>query len=161
MFRMKQTQMYICTLEEFILVDVVTLLYKWNEILNGIYIGLQWQIQGWMSQACTPLLPKVFSISCSFWGKLTKSYVGTPQRVGTPSYRESWIHPWFIYKHLNILENIWEWLSDVLKWIGWDSSWTIHDMTWHFSTYRITIVWETVKLRSKMCEMSFWCLLHT
>ena len=26
--------------EEFILVDVVTLLYKWNEILNGIYIGL-------------------------------------------------------------------------------------------------------------------------
>ena len=27
-FRMKQTQMYVCTLEEFILVDVVTLLYK-------------------------------------------------------------------------------------------------------------------------------------
>ena len=26
--------------EEFILVDVVLLLYKWNEILNGIYIGL-------------------------------------------------------------------------------------------------------------------------
>ena len=26
-FRMKQTQMYVCTLEEFILVDVVTLLY--------------------------------------------------------------------------------------------------------------------------------------
>ena len=25
---MKQTQMYVCTLEEFILVDVVTLLYK-------------------------------------------------------------------------------------------------------------------------------------
>ena len=25
---MKQTQMYICTLEEFILVDVITLLYK-------------------------------------------------------------------------------------------------------------------------------------
>ena len=27
-FRMKQTWMYVCTLEEFILVDVVTLLYK-------------------------------------------------------------------------------------------------------------------------------------
>ena len=40
MSRMKQTEMYICTLEEFILVVVVTLLYKWNEILNGIYIDL-------------------------------------------------------------------------------------------------------------------------
>ena len=40
MFQMKQTQMYVCTLEEFILVVVLTLLYKWNEILNGIYIGL-------------------------------------------------------------------------------------------------------------------------
>ena len=41
-FRMKQTQMYICTLEEFILVDVVTFLYKdevkiWIEILTGLY----------------------------------------------------------------------------------------------------------------------------
>ena len=28
---MKRTQMYVCTLEEFILVDVVTLLYKLEE----------------------------------------------------------------------------------------------------------------------------------
>ena len=39
---MKQTQMYICTLEEFILVDVVRLLYKlevkiWIGILTGLY----------------------------------------------------------------------------------------------------------------------------
>ena len=41
-FQMKQTQMYVCTLEEFILVDVVTLLYMdelkiWIEILIGLY----------------------------------------------------------------------------------------------------------------------------
>ena len=32
---MKQTQMYVCTLEEFILVDVVTLLYMNEVIWNG------------------------------------------------------------------------------------------------------------------------------
>ena len=38
---MKQTQMYVCTLEEFILVDVVTLLYKLElKIWIGIFIGL-------------------------------------------------------------------------------------------------------------------------
>ena len=38
---MKQTQMYVCTLEEFILVYVVTLLYKLElKIWNGIFIGL-------------------------------------------------------------------------------------------------------------------------
>ena len=38
-----------------------------------------------------------------------------------------WKLQWLIYKHLNRLENIWEWLSDVLKWICWESSWTILD----------------------------------
>ena len=33
-FQMKQTQMYVCTLEEFILVDVVTLLYMEQDELN-------------------------------------------------------------------------------------------------------------------------------
>ena len=38
---MKQTHMYVCTLEEFILVDVVTLLYKLElKMLIGIFIGL-------------------------------------------------------------------------------------------------------------------------
>ena len=40
---MKQTQMYICTLEEFILVDLDTLLHKVEvetEILYGIYTGI-------------------------------------------------------------------------------------------------------------------------
>ena len=37
---MKQTQMYVCTLEEFILVDVVTLLYKDEVIYIGKYIGI-------------------------------------------------------------------------------------------------------------------------
>ena len=42
-----------------------------------------------------PLRPKIFSISCSFSENLTKSYVGAPpQRVGAPSYRESWIRTW-------------------------------------------------------------------
>ena len=40
-FRMKQTQMHVCTLEECILVDVVSLLYKYEvNWLNGIYIGI-------------------------------------------------------------------------------------------------------------------------
>ena len=34
----KHRRMYV-QFEEFILEDVVTLLYKWNKILNGIYIG--------------------------------------------------------------------------------------------------------------------------
>ena len=33
--QMKQTQMYVCTLEEFILVDVVTLLYMDEVICHG------------------------------------------------------------------------------------------------------------------------------
>ena len=38
---MKQTQMYVCTLVEFILVDVVTLLYKDEvKIRIGILTGL-------------------------------------------------------------------------------------------------------------------------
>ena len=37
---MKQTWMYICTLEEFILVDVVTLLHKLEMIYNGNYTGI-------------------------------------------------------------------------------------------------------------------------
>ena len=37
---MKQTQMYICTLEEFILVDVVTLLYKLEVKMHGICSSL-------------------------------------------------------------------------------------------------------------------------
>ena len=43
-FRMKQTQMYVCTLEEFILVEIFWLLYKlemiWNENYAGIYTNL-------------------------------------------------------------------------------------------------------------------------
>ena len=42
-----------------------------------------------------PLRPKIFSISCSFLENLTYSYVGAPRRVGAPSYRESWIRPWY------------------------------------------------------------------
>ena len=38
-FQMKQTQMYVCTLEEFILVDVVTLLYK-DEVRYGLESSL-------------------------------------------------------------------------------------------------------------------------
>ena len=37
---MKQTQMYICTLEKFILVDVVTLLYKLEVDMHGICSSL-------------------------------------------------------------------------------------------------------------------------
>ena len=41
---MKQTQMYVCTLEEFILVEIFWLLYKleliWNENYAGIYTNL-------------------------------------------------------------------------------------------------------------------------
>ena len=37
---MKQTQMYICTLEEFILVYVVTLLYKLEVSMHGICSSL-------------------------------------------------------------------------------------------------------------------------
>ena len=36
---MKQMQMYICTFEEFILVDLDTLLYKVEVIWNGKYTG--------------------------------------------------------------------------------------------------------------------------
>ena len=32
---------------------------------------------------------QILSISCSFWENLTKSYVGTPQGVGTPSSGKS------------------------------------------------------------------------
>ena len=39
-FRMKQTQMYVCTLEEFILVDAVTLLYMDEVICIGKHTGL-------------------------------------------------------------------------------------------------------------------------
>ena len=39
MFQMKHTQMYVCTLEEFVLVDVVTLLYKY-ELTYGLEITL-------------------------------------------------------------------------------------------------------------------------
>ena len=38
-FRMKQTQMYVCTLGEFILVDVVTLLYM-DEVRYGLESSL-------------------------------------------------------------------------------------------------------------------------
>ena len=41
---MKQTQMYVCTLEEFILVDVVTLLYMDEVNMHGnavVYIQMQ------------------------------------------------------------------------------------------------------------------------
>ena len=37
---MKQTQMYVCTLEEFFLVDVVTLLYNYEVISIGKYTGI-------------------------------------------------------------------------------------------------------------------------
>ena len=37
---MKQTLMYACTLEEFILVEEVTLLYKLKMISIGNYIGI-------------------------------------------------------------------------------------------------------------------------
>ena len=37
---MKQTQMYVCTLEEFILVDVVTLLYMDEVIWHGNHSSL-------------------------------------------------------------------------------------------------------------------------
>ena len=37
---MKQTQMYICTLEEFILVEAFWLLYKMKVISNGNYTGI-------------------------------------------------------------------------------------------------------------------------
>ena len=53
--------------------------------------------------ACAPLWPKIFLISCSFLENLTKSYVGAPQRVGAPSYRESWIRPCYC---LNFVFNI-------------------------------------------------------
>ena len=34
---------------------------------------------------------QILLISCSFWEILAKSYVGTPQGVGTPSSGKSWI----------------------------------------------------------------------
>ena len=37
---MEQTQMYICTLEEFILVDLDTLLYKVGLVYIGNYTGI-------------------------------------------------------------------------------------------------------------------------
>ena len=43
---MKQTQMYVCTLEEFILVDVVTLLCKLEvsmELIHGTEYALEMQ----------------------------------------------------------------------------------------------------------------------
>ena len=53
---------------------------------------LQWTWGGGAPGAST-LLPKIFSISCSFWEILANLYVGAPWAVGTPSYRESWIRP--------------------------------------------------------------------
>ena len=38
---MKQTWMYVCTLEEFILVDVVTLLYKLDEV--SMELNMHWK----------------------------------------------------------------------------------------------------------------------
>ena len=87
----KHRRMYV-QFGEFILEDVVTLLYKWNEILNGIYIGF--------------------------------------------------------YICLNRLENVWEWLSDVLKWIWWDSSWTMHD----------TLVFIELQLYEKLSSRDLRCV---
>ena len=58
-------------------------------------------------------------------------------------YVERNLH-WFIYKQLNRLENIWEWLSDVLKWIGWESSWTILDTLAHIQLqlYEKLSLWD-------------------
>ena len=36
---------------------------------------------------------QILSFSCSFCENLANLYVGPPWRIGTPSYRESWIHP--------------------------------------------------------------------
>ena len=41
MNRMKQTEMYVCTLEEFILVDVVALLYMDEVRYSVVYIQMQ------------------------------------------------------------------------------------------------------------------------
>ena len=43
---------------------------------------------GESKRGAPPLRPKIFSISCSFWERFAKSY------VGAPSYWESWIRPW-------------------------------------------------------------------
>ena len=45
---------------------------------------------------CPSLQSKILSISCSLSENLAKSYVSIPAcRVGTPSYGEFWIHPWY------------------------------------------------------------------
>ena len=63
--------------------------YIWEILYPSL--SLQWRIQG----------GRPFSISCSFWENLTKSYVGAPpRRVGAPSYRESWIRPWPVRLHI-------------------------------------------------------------
>ena len=55
-----------------------------------------------------------------------------------------WNLHWFIYKCLNRLKNIWEWISDVLKWIGWESSWTILDTLAHIELqlYEKLSLWD-------------------
>ena len=47
MIVMKQAQLYVCTLEEFILVDVVTLLYK-DELRYGL--NLHWFIYNYLNR---------------------------------------------------------------------------------------------------------------
>ena len=60
MFPLKWTQMYVCTFEEFILVDEITLLYKYEVIWNGNYTGIYTNI--WI--AWEELLDVMISIRC-------------------------------------------------------------------------------------------------
>ena len=55
------------------------------------------------SKRGAPLRPKIFSILCSLLENLAFSYVGAPWRVGAPSYRESWIRPWYCGKRIDKL----------------------------------------------------------
>ena len=55
---MKQTQMYVCTLEEFVLVDVVTLLYKFevNYYVENTLVFIQshqWKRKDEIALRCT------------------------------------------------------------------------------------------------------------
>ena len=72
---------------------------------EGMLSSLQWRILGGAPW------PKIFSIACSFFENLAKSYVSAPARkVSTYSYGEFWICPYLGDENVTVMRCL-QWSS--------------------------------------------------
>ena len=135
-FRMKQTQLYVCTLVEFILINVASLLYKVEMRLHGKYTGLYTSI--WINLRRHEITLRCHTINCSWIGcELLLAGIVIDERSSHLRWSfKSFCVNWSVHRHI-VLEIIC-WLLEKL--------WIV------VNTFRISKLLEIADIATLVCR---------